>query len=146
MRRRRRSSRRPVTRGDPYLVERLVANLVGNAMRHNVERGWVVVSTATRGGQAVLSIANSGPVVPPGELDRLFQPFQRLDGERSAGRNGVGLGLSIVDAIAARPRRRSVARARPRGRPRGRGQLPGAGLTGPRTLCPPGSPRGTARP
>jgi signal transduction histidine kinase len=104
-----------LTRGDPYLVERLIANLVGNAVNHNVAQGWVSVSTAIRGGQAVLSIANSGPIVPPGDLDRLFQPFQRLDGERAAGRAGVGLGLSIVDAIARAHGAAVLARARPRG-------------------------------
>jgi signal transduction histidine kinase len=104
-----------VTRGDPYLVERLVANLVGNAMKYNVEQGWVSVSTATRRGQAVLSITNSGPIVPPGDLDRLFLPFQRLDGERTSGRNGVGLGLSIVDAIAQAHGAAVLAHARPRG-------------------------------
>jgi signal transduction histidine kinase len=100
------------TRGDPALVERLVANLVGNAVRHNVDRGWVFVSTSTRKGKAVLSVSNSGPVVPPEELERLFQPFQRLDGRREAGRDGLGLGLSIVEAIATAHGAEVVVRAR----------------------------------
>ena len=103
------------TSGDRYLIERLVANLVGNAVRHNVERGWVAVSTAMRGGHAVLSVANSGPLIPADELDRLFQPFQRLDGERGTGRDGFGLGLSIVEAIATAHGAAVLARARPRG-------------------------------
>jgi signal transduction histidine kinase len=45
--------------------------------------------------------ANTGPVIPPGEVDRLFQPFQRLDARRVHYTNGHGLGLSIVRAIAA---------------------------------------------
>jgi signal transduction histidine kinase len=103
------------TSGDPALIERLVANLVGNAVRHNVPNGWVAVSTSTRRNRAVLSVANSGPVVPPEELERLFQPFQRLDGRRDAERGGLGLGLSIVEAIATAHGAEAVARARPDG-------------------------------
>jgi signal transduction histidine kinase len=86
--------------GDPRLVERLVTNLVDNAVRHNVESGLVEISTATRDGRAVLRVANTGPQVPEAELDRLFQPFQRLAPERTGHGEGVGLGLSIVQAIA----------------------------------------------
>ncbi|MDE3023973.1 MAG: HAMP domain-containing protein [Acidobacteriota bacterium] len=87
------------TTGNPRLVERLVANLVGNAVDHNVDGGTVSLSTETRGGRAVLTVANSGPAIPPAELDRLFQPFQRLEGSRTHS-HGLGLGLSIVKAIA----------------------------------------------
>jgi signal transduction histidine kinase len=87
--------------GDPNLIERLVANLFDNAIGHNVAGGRVQLSTATKDGQAVLSITNTGPVIPPTEIDRLFQPFQRLDARRAGHRNGHGLGLSIVKAIAA---------------------------------------------
>ncbi len=86
--------------GDPRLIERLVTNLVDNAVGHNVEGGRVSVSTSVREGKAVLSVANTGPVVPPAELNRLFQPFQRLNGQRVHHNNGHGLGLSIVKAIA----------------------------------------------
>jgi signal transduction histidine kinase len=85
--------------GDPRLVEHLLANLVDNAVGHNVEGGHVKVSTGTKEGKAVFSVTNTGPVVPPSEVDRLFQPFQRLDGRR-VHHNGHGLGLSIVKAIA----------------------------------------------
>ncbi|HZC30769.1 MAG TPA: HAMP domain-containing sensor histidine kinase [Gaiellaceae bacterium] len=88
------------TTGDARLVERLVANLVGNAVLHNVEHGAVEVRTATRDGRAVLRVANTGPKISPGERTRLFQPFQRLHVERTRGVDGLGLGLSIVDAIA----------------------------------------------
>jgi signal transduction histidine kinase len=60
-------------------------------------------------------VSNSGPIVPPGELERLFQPFQRLDGRRDADRGGLGLGLSIVEAIATAHGAEAVARARPEG-------------------------------
>jgi signal transduction histidine kinase len=88
------------TTGNPRLVERLVANLVGNAIHHNIPGGSVSVATDTRNGHAVLSVANTGTPIPPGELDRLFQPFQRLDATRATGTGGFGLGLSIVRAIA----------------------------------------------
>jgi signal transduction histidine kinase len=105
----------PIT-GDPRLGERLVANLVDNAMRHNVPAGRIEVETGTMNGQAVLSIANSGPVVPPGELDRLFQPFQRLAADGDSGQeDGLGLGLSIVQAIATAHDATLTSRARPEG-------------------------------
>ena len=86
--------------GDPTLIERLVANLVDNAVTHNVAGGDLQISTYTTGGKAVLTVTNTGPVIPPGEIDRLFQPFQRLDPRRAHHTNGHGLGLSIVQAIA----------------------------------------------
>jgi signal transduction histidine kinase len=88
------------TTGDPRLVERLVANLLSNAIRHNADGGSIRVATESREGRAVLTVANTGPKIPAGELDRLFQPFQRLDTTRTSGTNGRGLGLSIVHAIA----------------------------------------------
>jgi len=87
------------TTGNPRLVERLVANLVDNAIHHNVAGGTVSLTTETRDGRAVLTVANTGPTIPPAELERLFQPFQRLDAARTS-TNGFGLGLSIVRAIA----------------------------------------------
>jgi signal transduction histidine kinase len=86
--------------GDPLLVERLVANLLTNAVRHNVAGGRVEVRTGVNDGRAVLSVTNTGPVIPPADVDRLFQPFQRLDRRRANYKDGHGLGLSIVRAIA----------------------------------------------
>jgi signal transduction histidine kinase len=87
------------TAGDPALVERLVANLVDNAMRYNVPGGSVEVATGSRDGQAMISVSNTGPAVPPEQVARLLEPFQRLD--RSARDDGHhGLGLSIAHAIA----------------------------------------------
>jgi signal transduction histidine kinase len=87
--------------GDPALIERLMANLVDNAVRYNRPGGSVEVRTAAVNGHAVVSVTNTGPVVPPEETDRLFEPFQRLGGGRAAGADGHhGLGLSIVRAIA----------------------------------------------
>jgi signal transduction histidine kinase len=85
--------------GDPQLLERLVGNLVENAVRHNVDGGWVTVRTGTQSG-AFLSVLNTGPAVPAGEVEELFQPFRR-GGTARTGSRGAGLGLSIVRAVAA---------------------------------------------
>jgi signal transduction histidine kinase len=89
-----------VLEGDPLLVQQLVTNLIDNAVRHNIPGGDVLVATRISGGRAVLSVINSGQIVPPAEVDRLFQPFQRLGPRRARRDNGHGLGLSIVGAIA----------------------------------------------
>jgi signal transduction histidine kinase len=86
--------------GDPSLAESLVANLVDNALRHNVADGRVEVVTRADGGRAVISVGNTGPRVSADEVDRLFQPFQRLGSERVGHDGGHGLGLAIVRAIA----------------------------------------------
>jgi signal transduction histidine kinase len=88
------------TAGDPQLVERLVANLVANAVCHNIPGGRLDVVTSTAAGRATFTIANTGPVIPTGELQRLFQPFQRLSCHAGPSADGVGLGLAIVRAIA----------------------------------------------
>jgi signal transduction histidine kinase len=90
-----------VALGDAPLAERLVTNLVDNAIRHNVPRGAVEVGTAVWAGHAVVSVFSTGPVIPPDQVDRLFQPFHRgAPRDRTGGRDGLGLGLSIVAAIA----------------------------------------------
>jgi signal transduction histidine kinase len=86
--------------GDPRLAERLVANLTDNALRYNVPGGRVEVTTATRGGRAIVTVSNTGPTVPGDQVARLLQPFQRLSPDRAGEPGGSGLGLSIVTAIA----------------------------------------------
>jgi signal transduction histidine kinase len=88
------------TTGDPQLVKRLVANLVTNAVRHNIPGGRIDVLTYTAAGRPTFTIANTGPVIPAGEIQRLFQPFHRHDSHAGAPTDGVGLGLAIVKAIA----------------------------------------------
>ena len=87
--------------GDPRLVERLVANLTDNALAYNSNPGRIQVSTGRRGGVAVLSVTNTGPVVDAGAVGRLTQPFERLATERTGHGEGSGLGLSIVQAIVS---------------------------------------------
>jgi signal transduction histidine kinase len=87
----------PVT-GDGVLLERLVANLLDNAERYNIAGGTVAVSTATDNGASLVRVVNTGQVVPPDQVDRLFLPFTRLD-DRTR-HDGFGLGLALVSSIA----------------------------------------------
>jgi signal transduction histidine kinase len=85
-------------RGDRRLLERLVANLVENAVGHNRPGGRVSVSTSTRNGHSVVEVVNDGDTLDPATLPRLLEPFQRID--RGARSDGAGLGLSIVRSVA----------------------------------------------
>jgi signal transduction histidine kinase len=88
------------TSGDPVLVERLVQNLVENAVRHNHDGGELHVATRGRDGWAEIVVTNTGPVVPAYEVDTIFEPFRRLGNDRVRSDRGSGLGLSIVRATA----------------------------------------------
>ena len=100
--------------GDPALLERLLDNLIDNAVAYNKPGGFVEVRAGEMGGRAVVSVANSGQWVPADQVDRLFEPFQRLT--RTAGRAGhSGLGLSIVRAIATAHGAVAIAVPRPDG-------------------------------
>jgi signal transduction histidine kinase len=85
--------------GDPVLAERLVANLVDNAVRYNIAAGEIWISTRTAAGSSQLIVANTGPIIGPADVGRIFQPFQRLSDRAS--HDGFGLGLAIVASIAA---------------------------------------------
>ncbi|MFG2647901.1 sensor histidine kinase [Streptomyces sp. NPDC048436] len=102
-----------VASGDSALVERLVANLIDNATDYNTPGGHVEITTRTEAGRAVVRVANTGPEVPPEQVERLFEPFQRLG--RVAGDGHHGLGLSIVRAIATAHDAVIAAHARPGG-------------------------------
>ncbi|MGI5129454.1 ATP-binding protein [Pseudonocardia sp. CA-107938] len=87
------------TRGDVALLERVVGNLVENAVRHNVPGGWIELVTGPTGpGSTLLRVASSGPVVPPEQVAELFEPFRRGQVQRTAA-PGAGLGLSIVRSV-----------------------------------------------
>ncbi|MFF5771045.1 sensor histidine kinase [Streptomyces californicus] len=102
-----------VVQGNGVLLERIALNLVQNAVRYNVpEDGWVEVATEVRHGQALLTVSNSGPVVPAYEVDNLFEPFRRLRTERTGSDKGVGLGLSIARSVARAHGGRIIAEPR----------------------------------
>jgi signal transduction histidine kinase len=84
--------------GELPLLDRLVTNLVHNAIKYNVDGGWVLVTVT---GDGVLTVANSGPHVPGELVAGLFEPFRRMSGERLDHGGGVGLGLTIARSIVA---------------------------------------------
>lgn len=116
---------------DRALLERLVANLVENAFRHNAPGGWVRVEVAEEGGEALLRVANSGPRLTAEEVERFFQPFVQRQGPGAGGR-GLGLGLSIVQAIVQAHGGTLSARARREGGLEIDVRLPGSASPGAR--------------
>jgi signal transduction histidine kinase len=86
--------------GDPALLQRLVANLVENALRYNAPGGKVEVDTYVTADCGVLVVENTGPVIAPGSIEQLLEPFRRGGRARVGAGGGTGLGLSIVKTIA----------------------------------------------
>ncbi len=100
--------------GDRVLLERMVANVIDNAVLHNTDGGWIRVQTGARNGRVFLDVTNSGPFVSEMRIPSLFEPFQR--GEyRTSGRRGVGLGLSIVRSVVDAHNASIVATSLPEG-------------------------------
>jgi signal transduction histidine kinase len=83
------------TSGEPALLERMIANLIDNGIRHNVPGGWLRVTTRADRGRVRVTVANGGARIDPANASTLTEPFRRLD--RGAG--GFGLGLSIVRSV-----------------------------------------------
>ncbi len=130
--------------GDARLAERLITNLLDNAIRHNHPGGAVMVRTTTVSGQAVLSVTNTGPVIHPAEVPGMFEPFRHRGTTRTSDGDSPGLGLSIVGAIAAAHGASLWVWAPPDGgldiqvRFPGRPGLPVASAASPGTLAGPG--------
>jgi signal transduction histidine kinase len=103
-----------VARGDRVLLERMIANLVDNAVRHNKPGGWIGIRTLERSDAAVFEIANTGPTIPAEIIPTLFEPFARAE-QRLNHSDGVGLGLSIASAIARAHNATIAAHPRPGG-------------------------------
>ena len=122
--------------GSRTLLSRLAVNLIDNAIRYNQPGGWVQVTTTAGGPSARLIVENSGPVLDPAEVGQLGRPFRRGGAERTCSDGGVGLGLSIVAAIAAAHHGTVDIEARPAGGLR-------VAVTLPRTTAP-GQDRGCA--
>jgi signal transduction histidine kinase len=87
--------------GEETLLARLVENLVDNAVRHNEPRGWISSDIEAAGGLGRLTIENGGIQLDEAKVRELAQPFRRLVADRTGTRDGFGLGLSIVAAVAA---------------------------------------------
>jgi signal transduction histidine kinase len=100
--------------GSRRLCERLISNLVDNAVRYNLPRGEVEVTTGSVDSGAFVSVANTGPVVSAADIDEMFRPFQRLSDHPRRG-EGFGLGLSIVDAIVQAHHAGVTVQPRPEG-------------------------------
>jgi signal transduction histidine kinase len=103
--------------GDPVLLERLIVNLIGNAIKYNEPGGWVEIEV-TQGPDGLggtLAVRNTGAPVPAEAVPVLFEPFRRLGGDRVRGRGGVGLGLAIVRSIVTAHQADLQARPRPGG-------------------------------
>jgi signal transduction histidine kinase len=104
-----------VTIGDPRLLERLIGNLVENAIRHNVPNGWLRITTGQTADKVWLHVANGGGVIPGGDVDRLFEPFRRGADKVRTATKGAGLGLAIVRLIVEAHHGRLQAAAPPFG-------------------------------
>jgi signal transduction histidine kinase len=83
------------TRGDPALLERMIANLIDNGIRHNEPHGFLAIDTRADGADVHLSVRNGGPLIDPADAQTLTEPFRRLDRTFT----GFGLGLSIVRTV-----------------------------------------------
>jgi signal transduction histidine kinase len=85
---------------DRARMQMLVRNLLDNALRHQTGEAPVQLSTHAERDRALLVVRDHGPGVPPGDLQRLAQPFYRPDAARSRGSGGVGLGLYLCRLVA----------------------------------------------
>jgi signal transduction histidine kinase len=102
------------TAGDPQLLERMIWNLVDNAVRHNEPGGWIRLRTGIRDSAVYLEIANSGSFIPDDAVPSLFEPFRRMEA-RTGVRDGVGLGLSIARSVVTAHHATVTARSQPAG-------------------------------
>jgi signal transduction histidine kinase len=102
------------TVGDPHLLERMINNLVNNAVRHNEPGGWIRLRTGHSHTAVYLDVSNSGPFVPDDKVPELFEPFRRMSA-RTGSRDGVGLGLSITRSVATAHDATVTVRSQPRG-------------------------------
>jgi signal transduction histidine kinase len=103
------------TSGEPALIRRLIANLIDNAIDHNVAGGQIEVRTEAQDAYAMFAVSNSGPPIQAAQIEKLIEPFQRLNGTRATNDGHHGLGLSIVRAIAVAHNGELTATPRPDG-------------------------------
>jgi signal transduction histidine kinase len=117
--------------GSETLLARMVENVIENAVRHNQPSGFINVACEMHDGAARLIVESGGPLLDERGVAQLAQPFRRLGVERTGSENGVGLGLSIVAAVAAAHRGTLELQPRVQGGLRVQITLPGATLAGP---------------
>jgi signal transduction histidine kinase len=117
--------------GSQTLLAHMVANLVGNAIRHNQPGGFIDVITESDACAARLTVENGGPLLDSDEVAQLAQPFKRLGADRTGSASGVGLGLSVVAAVVAAHRGMVDLEAGPGGGLRVHVELPKAGPSNP---------------
>ena len=106
---------RALTAGDQVLIERLLDNLLANAVRHNEEGGWIALTAGSAGTHALFAIENSGPRIPAAAVRQLFEPFRQRPSSNIGPVPGLGLGLAVVKAVADVHGALLTARARKRG-------------------------------
>ena len=85
----------PRVRVDRGLVQRVVANLLNNAMKHTPAGGRVTISARAVGEQVEVCVGDTGEGIPPEEAERIFDKFARVEGQRGATRQDRGLGLTF---------------------------------------------------
>lgn len=85
--------------GDETRIKQVLVNLLDNAIKYTAADGHVVVSTATQGDRAVLTVSDDGLGIPPESLSHVFERFYRAEKARTRGSAGFGLGLSLVQAV-----------------------------------------------
>jgi two-component system sensor histidine kinase KdpD len=88
----------PEVMADPAIMERVIANLIGNALRYSPAAVPPLVTATARGGRVELRVIDHGPGIPETDRERVFLPFQRLGGPNH--RMGVGLGLVVARGLA----------------------------------------------
>ena len=101
--------------GSQPLLRRMADNVIGNAVCHNRDGGWIRITTTADSGAARLTIENGGDILDPAQAAGLAQPFRRLGADRTGSDDGAGLGLSIVAAITQAHRGSLQLHARPGG-------------------------------
>ncbi len=118
--------------GSQALLSRMVENVIDNAVCHNVEGGWVAITSEADAGRARLIVENGGDILDQQQVSELSQPFRRIGADRIGSDKGSGLGLSIVAAIAEAHDGTLDLQARPAGGMRVSIDLPSAPAAVPR--------------
>jgi signal transduction histidine kinase len=90
----------PVITADNDRLSQVITNLVDNALKYTPAGGQIVVRARSQSGRVEVEVEDSGPGIPPAQLERIFERFYQLDkSRRGGGGRGVGLGLAIAREI-----------------------------------------------